>query len=86
MIYHTLGMPNPYAYTLWQLNMFKPTKLQNLWKNCHNYTNLEQSQMLFHMHQQHIVPDYCAKYEQNHPILQDDITTNSQYFNMKKLP
>ena len=42
----------------------------HLWKNCHNYSNLEWSQhMQFYMHWQHITPDYCIKYEQNHILL-----------------
>ena len=34
--------------------------------------------MLFYMCQQHMVPDYCAKYEYNQLILLGDITTNTQ--------
>ena len=34
--------------------------------------------MLFYKHKQHIVPDNCTKYEQNHHILLWDITTNTQ--------
>ena len=37
----------------------------HLWKNCHNYANLSQCQILFYMHQQPMVPDYGAKYEEN---------------------
>ena len=29
------------------------------------YSNVAQSQMVFYIHQQHMVPDYCTKYEQN---------------------
>ena len=34
--------------------------------------------MLFYKHEQHIVPDNCTKYEQNHHILLQDNTTNTQ--------
>ena len=32
-------------------------RLKRLWRNGHNYWNLAQGQILFYMHQQHIVPD-----------------------------
>ena len=34
-----------------------------------NYSNLAQSQMLFHKHEQCMLPDNGTKYEQNHHIL-----------------
>ena len=34
--------------------------------------------MTFYKHRQHIVPNYCTKYEQNQLILLWDITTNTQ--------
>ena len=38
--------------------------------------------MLLHKHEQHMVPDYCAKYEQNHHILLCDITTLKMFEQM----
>ena len=32
-------------------------------KYCHNYSNLAWGQMIFYMHQQDMVPDYCTVYE-----------------------
>ena len=38
---------------------------KNLWKYCHNYSNLAWSESLFHMHQQPMLPDHGTKYEEN---------------------
>ena len=54
------------------------TNMQNLWKNCHNYSNLAQDQILLYMHQQHIIPDYSTIYKLNELIFSWDITTNTQ--------
>ena len=50
---------------------------QNVWKSGHKYSNLAQSKILFYKHKQHMVYDYCTKYEQNHHILLWDIKTNT---------
>ena len=34
-------------------------------KNCHNYSNLAHSQILFYLHQQTMVPDHGTQYEEN---------------------
>ena len=57
---------------------------QNLWKNCCNYSNLAQSQMLLYKHQQHLVPDYCTIYEQNQ-VLHWNITTNKIYEKLARI-
>ena len=36
--------------------------------------------MICYMHWQHIIADYCTKYDYNLPILNWDITTNEQMF------
>ena len=42
----------------------------NLWKKCHNYSNLEQNQFLYYVHQQPMVLNHGTKYEEkpsSHP-------------------
>ena len=34
-------------------------------KNCHNYSNLAQSQILLYIHQRVMLPDHDTQYEEN---------------------
>ena len=52
---------------------------QNVWKSGYSYSNLAQSQMLFYKDEQCILPDNCTKYEHNHHILLQDISTLKMY-------
>ena len=53
---------------------------QNLCKNCHIYSNLAQSQILFYMHQQPMVPDHGTQYKENpfsyHGGMHKDVLTD----------
>ena len=63
--------------------MYVSQQTQNVWKNCHNYSNLAPIQMLFYMfmYEQRMyivhVHDSCTKYKQNQ-ILLWDLTTHTQ--------
>ena len=48
---------------LWDIT----TNTQNLWKQYHHYSNWAQSQILFYMHQQPLLPDHhhSTQYEEN---------------------
>ena len=55
------------------------TNTQKLLINSHNYSNLSQSQILFYMHEQPMVPDHGTQYEENPAshhggILEDGLT------------
>ena len=73
---------NTWYLTVPNMNKINPfvswdiTTNTNVWKSVNNYSNLEQSHILFYKHKQHMIPDYCTNYEQNHVIL-GDITINS---------
>ena len=56
----------------------------NLWLTCYKcnkniYTVQLKKLMIFYIHWQHMVPDYCTKYEQNQPILLCNIATLKIY-------
>ena len=46
------------------ITFFSDISQQTL-KHCHNYSNLAQSQILFYMHQQPMIPDHGTQYEEN---------------------
>ena len=51
---------------------------QNLGKNCHNYSNLAQSQILCYMHQQPMVPNHSTRYEENPSTYHGGISNDGQ--------
>ena len=45
------------------------TNAQNLWKICHNYSNLAQGQILFYMYQQPMVHEHVSNRNIIHPAI-----------------
>ena len=59
---YLITVPNMKKITTFFTDILQHSKCK---KNGHNYSNLTQSQILFYLHQQPMVPDYCTQFEEN---------------------
>ena len=79
MLFYTHQQPMLTVPNMNKINPFfsEISQLHNMHEKVVIITQIWQSQMLFYKHEQHIVPDTCTKYEQDHHILLCDITTQN---------
>ena len=80
--WYMITVPNLNKITTVNMAMDITTNTQNVWKNCHNYSNMAYSQILFYMHKRPMVPDHGTQYEENpyshHGGMHEDGKTDRQ--------